>query len=297
MAFVKKYQNVSYKELISYAENNPNRHLVLDSIEIDIPKEESTLSKLGLEHYTASIITPSGILGVLTYIADPNYYYLAAKNVRTQLVIDITTKLQQQTDELKNTSLSRKRKKIYDLIGAAYNNSHFEDKDYLDLYHGVSVMCNTNFILIKEAIQDQIEYEPKKQNADADRSNGSNGSNGTNSVNEVSFVKGVKGTILFSSNPINWKYENPTWIIDYRGRWIAMLNDTEQLTIASWLQFMEKSDWGIQWPEVEGTKTEIVEKLSTLPTWQEQDKKLSKDVLSLRLGRMLSLSLFEKCKL
>ena len=164
---VKKYQNVSFKELMSYAENNPNRHLVLDSIEIDIPKEESTLAKLGLDGYTASIITPSGVLGIVTYIADPNYYYLAAQNIRTQLLIDTATKLQQQTDELKNTSLSRKRKRLYDLIGAAYNNSRFEDKDYVDLFHGISIMSNTHFILIKEAVQDKIEDDEKEQNTGA----------------------------------------------------------------------------------------------------------------------------------
>jgi hypothetical protein len=31
---VKQYQNVSFKELLSYSENNPNRTRTLDSIEI-----------------------------------------------------------------------------------------------------------------------------------------------------------------------------------------------------------------------------------------------------------------------
>ena len=266
---IKKYQNVSYKELILYAENNPNRHLSLDSIEIDIPKEESTLTKLGLQNYTASIITPSGILGILTYIADPNYYYLAPQNVRMELLIALTTKLQQQTDELKHTSLSRKRKKIYDLIGSACNGNRFEDKDYLDLFHAVSVMCSIHFILIKESVQDRIEDDKKECNAD------------------------VKGEIIFSSNPLHWKRENPVWITDYRGQWIAMPMDKDNTMIGSWLHTMEQSGWSIVWPEVEGTKIEIVEKLSILPNWQEQDKKLSKDVLSLQLGKTTTMNLFK----
>lgn len=270
---IKKYQDVSYKQLIAYAENNPNRHLALDSIEIDIPREEATLAKLGLHNYTTSAITPSGILGVLTYITDPNYYYLSPKNIRTQLLIDIATKLQQQTDELKNTPLSRKRKKIYDLIGAAYNSTTFGDKDYFDLFYGVSFMCNTHFILIKESIQDSIEDDQK------------------------TYDSVLKGEILFSSNPINWIKENPVWIVDYRGRWVAMPSDNIHIALDKWLYDMEKSGWIIQWPEVEGTKVELIDTLSKMPTWNDNDKKLSKDVLAVRLGKEQSINIFKDLKM
>jgi hypothetical protein len=72
--------------------------------------------------------------------------------------------LQQQTDDLKNTPLARKRKRIYDLLGGAYNCAPFEDKDYYDLFHGLTYMCKTQFVLIKEAVQDSIEEEIYKKN-------------------------------------------------------------------------------------------------------------------------------------
>jgi len=264
---VKKYQNVSYKELIAYSEHNPNRHLSLEPIEIDIPKEDVTLHKLGLRGFTASTIHPSGILGACTCISDPNYYYLAALNVRTQLLIELTTDLQQKTDELKNTSLSRKRKKIYDSIGAAYNNGRFEDKEYNDLIHGIAYMLNIQFVLIKEAIQEHIE------------------NNETYDVN-------VKGEILFSSDPVNWKRDLPVWIIDYRGRWIALPVETDSVhsMVGVWLESMEQAGWTVQWPEADGTKTECVEKLSGLPSWDPADKKLSKELLAARLGRLTALT-------
>ena len=119
---VKQYQNVSYKELISYSEKNPNRTRLLDSIEIHNikPSQETSLEMLGLKGYTAVNLNPSGVLGLMACINDPTYYSLSTVSTRTQQIIDIATKLQQQTDELKNTSISRKRKKLHDLIGSVY---------------------------------------------------------------------------------------------------------------------------------------------------------------------------------
>ena len=45
MNTINKYQNVTYKELINYSENNPNRTRTLDSIEIRI--QETSLDNLG----------------------------------------------------------------------------------------------------------------------------------------------------------------------------------------------------------------------------------------------------------
>jgi len=266
---IKKYQNVSYQELLSYAEHNPNRHLVLEPIEIDIPQEEATLRTLGLNNHTASTITPAGILGILVCIADPAYYSLAPPNVRIQLVIDMATRLQQQTDELKNTALSRKRKKIYDLIGAAYNQGRFEDKDYVDLFHGISVLHQTHFVMMNEAVQDTIEE---------------GGAHDAQSA--------IKGEIHFSSDPATWKQENPIWIVDYRGRWVATPLESDTRTYAAWLETIETMGWMVQWPEADGTKVELLEKLLALG--QESDKKLSKDVLSARLGRLTSLGVLSQ---
>ena len=133
---IKQYQNVAYKELIAYSENNPNRNRSLESIEILPTKttQDTSLDKLGLKGYRAYTLNPSGILSLLVCIDDPNYYSLSAKNARTQQIIDLATKLQEDTENLKHSEISRKRRKIYDLIGAAYNGANFEEKEYLDLF-------------------------------------------------------------------------------------------------------------------------------------------------------------------
>ena len=278
----KKYQNVSYNELINYSQHNPNRSSLLPSFDgVNVPlKEEHGVSSdfMGLIGYAATNLTPASILSVMACIADPGYYSLLPQNVRTQHIIDLSTKLQEQTDNLKNTSLSRKRKKIYDLIGAAYNGSAFQDKDYLDLYHGLAHMNQLQFILVKETVQDSIE-EGK-----------------TGEVYKGADEKSteVKGEIIFSSDPSNWKREYPVWVADYRGRWVAISEETAPLhpLVGEWLAAMEQKTWIIQWHEVDETKTELVEKLSVMPGWQETDKKHLKEVLALRLGRANAMKLF-----
>ena len=273
---IKQYQNVSFKELISYSENNPNRNRTLDSIEIQSAKssQEPSLDKLGLKGYTAFNLNPSGIVSLYACISDPSSYSLSAKGARLQQIIEYTTKLQEQTDELKNTSLSRKRKKIHDLIGASYNGTTFEDKDYIELFTGISLMRNINFVLMKSAVQENIE-EGKKQ-----------------------YDSSLKGEIVFSSDPSNWKQEDPVWMADYRARWVAIPSEQHaqdlHKILANWLSTIEQTGWVIQWPEAEGTKVEILEQLSQLPTWQQTDKKLTKDVLGARLGRANCIKVFTK---
>jgi hypothetical protein len=273
---VKQYQNVSFKELISYSENNPNRNRTLDSIEIQSTKssQETSLDKLGLKGYTAFNLNPSGVVSLYACISDPSTYSLSAKGARLQQIIEYTTKLQEQTDELKNTSLSRKRRKIHDLIGASYNGTTFEDKDYIELFTGISLMRNIHFVLMKSAVQENIE-EGEKQ-----------------------YDSSLKGEIVFSSDPSTWKQENPVWVADYRARWVAIPSEQHakdlHKILANWLSTIEQTGWVIQWPEADGTKTEIVEQLSQLPTWQQTDKKLTKDVLGARLGRANCIKVFTK---
>ena len=259
---MKKYQNVSYAELQSYAEHNPNRSSVLESIEVFKEFTTSSHDHLCLTGYTTVNLTPVGVLSVVACIADPGYYSLLPKNIRTQLIIDISTKLQEKTDDLKNTSISCKRKKIYNLIGAAYNGSAFQDKDYLDLYHGIGHMNHIQFIMLKEAINES--------------------------------ETALKGDIIFSSDPSNWKREEPVWVVDYRGRWVAISDECVPLhpMVGEWICSMEQKGWIIQWPEVDGTKVELVEKLLTFPSWQETDRKLLKSVLAVRLGRANVLNVF-----
>ena len=272
----RQYQNVSFKELISYSENNPNRARTLDSIEIQAAStsQETSLDKLGLNGYTAFTLNPTGVVSLFTCIQDPTTYSLSARGARTQLIIELTTKLQEQTDELKNTALSRKRRKIYDLIGASYNGSAFEDKDYLELFAGLSYLQNCHFVLMKSAVQEDIE-EGEKQ-----------------------YASSLKGEIVFSSDPYTWKRENPVWVADYRARWVAIPSEqgAKELhkLLGVWLSSIEQTGWVVQWPEVDGTKTEIIEKLSTMPIWQATDKKLSKELLAARLGRANCIQVFTK---
>jgi hypothetical protein len=275
MGMVKKYQNVSFKELMEFSKKNPNRHRVLDPIEIQILENhpDPSLDRLSLKGYTAFHLNPTGILGLLICIQNPQYYSLSQSHVRMQHIIDLATELQQNTDKLKNTSLARKRKRIYDLIGGAYNGAPFQDKDYFDLFQGVSYLQHIQFILMKEAVQEKTETDEKKDD-------------------------GWKGDIYFSSDPLNWKKEYPVWIADYRGRWLAVPTDSSSqplhLILSEWIVMMEQNGWIIQWPEVDLTKTELIEYLSTLSNWQESDKKLSKDTLSLRYGKFNTLKLFTK---
>jgi hypothetical protein len=273
---VKQYQNVSFKELISYSNNNPNRNCILDSIEILSIKScnETSLDNIGLKGYTSLNLNPTGIISLFACITDPNTYSFSNKGTRLQQIIELTTKLQEQTDELKNTPLSRKRRKIHDLIGASYNGTQFEDKDYIELFSGLSLMRNIHFVLMKSAIKDNIE-EGEKQ-----------------------YDSALKGEVIFATDPSNWKQNNPIWIADYRARWVAIPSEQHaqdlHKIIGNWLSTIEQTGWIIQWPEVDNTKTELVEQLSILPTWQITDKKLTKDILATRLGRANCIKVFAK---
>jgi len=271
----KQYQNVSFHELLEFAQHNPNRTQTLDPIEVLVakPAQETSLDNLGLPGYQAYHLTPTGMISLLVCLADPIYYSLAAPNARTQQVIELTTSLQERTEQLRNSHLSRKRKKIHDLIGAAYHGSVLEDKDYLDLFAGVCHLQELQFVLLKSAVQEDVE-EGKKQ-----------------------YDSALKGEILFSSHPELWKRERPTWIVDYRARWVAVPSEkhAESLTtrLSSWLPDMEQTGWIVQWPCEDSTKAELVAQLSTLPSWKPADKSLLKETLATRLGKMKVMAVFD----
>jgi hypothetical protein len=109
-------------------------------------------------------------------------------------------------------------------------------------------------------------------------------------------IGNVAGEVLFSSDPTTWKRDHPVWIVDYRGRWIATPSESTAQPIHSilptWITTIDQKGWMIQWPDMEATKVELVERLSALPGWQETDKKHTKDVLSVRLGRALTIKQF-----
>jgi hypothetical protein len=269
---VKHYQNVSFQELLAYSQGNPNRSATLSVKEIE-QTDERILHHLMLPHYVSTVIEPAGILGLCTCITDPNHYYMALPNVRMEMMIELATTLQGKTDELKVSSISRKRKRIFDLIGSSYNQSVMSDKDIQDLFQGISVLCHIQFIIVKERVQETIE-----EGVQSDTS--------------------YKGNILFGTNPIHWKRDEPIWIVDFHGRWIATPHTVDREDIYhilyEWSQDVQQSGWVVEWPEIDETKTELVQQLQTFSTWQETDKKLSKEILAVRLGRMKTLAVFKQ---
>jgi hypothetical protein len=266
-----KYKNVAFNELMTYAKENPNKTHKLNSIEIKQVAKSNNLSldTLGLTGYVSNNLTPSGILSLFAFINDPDSYSIISSAVKSTLISNLATSLQEGTDALKNTHLSRKRKKLHDLIGAAYNSPIMDDKDYFDLFNGLSYMRNTNFILLKSTNDDNIQNSSSTE---------------------------YKGEIYFSSDPTNWKYDTPIWIADYRARWIASTDNKNSIhtILPTWISSIEQNGWIINWPEVDGTKEEIVEKLSILPTWSITDKGLKKEILAKRLGRSNVIQIFTK---
>jgi len=277
------YQNVSYQELLRYAETNPHRARTLDSMEIRMSiVKETSLDSLLLPGYTAFSLYPTGIISLFACLSDPHYYMLAPPSVRTELVMTLTTTLQEEVEILRTTPLARKRKHLYELIGKAFHGARMEEKDYDDLFQGISYIREIQFVIMKEAVQERVEEGQGKQ--------------GKEEASVPSVPSGVKGEIRFSSNPMNWKKEHATWLADHHARWVAMPSGASARPFSSlvgeWIMDMEGRGWIVQWPEVEATKVELVERLSALPSWQETDRKQLKDVLAVRLGKALTLQRF-----
>jgi len=277
------YQNVSYQELLRYAETNPHRARTLDSMEIRMSiVKETSLDSLLLPGYTAFSLYPTGIISLFACLSDPHYYMLAPPSVRTELVMTLTTTLQEEVEILRTTPLARKRKHLYELIGKAFHGARMEEKDYDDLFQGISYIREIQFVIMKEAVQERVEEGQGKQ--------------GKEEASVPSVPSGVKGEIRFSSNPMNWKKEHATWLADHHARWVAMPSGASARPFSSlvgeWIMDMESRGWIVQWPEVEATKVELVERLSALPSWQETDRKQLKDVLAVRLGKALTLQRF-----
>lgn len=276
----KVYQNYRFDELIAFSKQNPHRARALAPIGISVSnapsKRDTTMEGFGLNGYTVYDLQPTGLLSLLVCMEDPQAYSLSTPSIRIQQTIECCTKLQQQTDDLRNGPLARKRKKIYELLGAVYNEStKLEEKDYLDLFHAVEYFKECHFILMNRAVQESMETDKKEEVPSSNQ-------------------------ILFSSSPLCWKRDRPIWIADLRCRWIAIPTDHSvdlHHLLSGWLSEMEKKGWKVQWPDVDATKAELVEQLSVLAGWQEMDKKLTKDTLATRLGREKTLRLFEKWKM
>lgn len=301
----KVYSNYRFDELIAFSQQNPHRSRRLSPMEFgrgdksrkerekegrqEIEEkegghEEKNIS--GWAGYTVQTVEPSGLLSMVVCMEDPHAYALSTPFIRAQQVMDVCTRLQERTEELKNGPLLRKRKRIYELLGALYHGTTvLEEKDYADLFLALEVFQDAHFIRLHRTVQDRME--------------GTGGS--------VKKTEGVTTraqqlqqpqeayTLSFSSSPLLWKKERPVWLVDSHGRWIAIPTDTVQPMMegmGKWLRSVEEKGWKIEWPESEGSKTEIVEQLTTLGVWTEGDKKLTKDILAVRLGREKTLRRF-----
>ena len=249
------YQNVSYQELLRYAETNPHRARTLDSMEIRMSiVKETSLDSLLLPGYTAFSLYPTGIISLFACLSDPHYYMLAPPSVRTELIMALTTTLQEEVETLRTTPLARKRKHLYELIGKAFHGARMEEKDYDDLFQGISYIREIQFVIMKEAVQERVEEGHGKRD-------GNGNGNGKGNGDQDAYVpSGVKGEIHFSSNPMNWKKEHATWLVDHHARWVAMPSGASARPFSSlvgeWIVDMEGRGWIIQWPEVEATKVE-----------------------------------------
>jgi hypothetical protein len=252
--------------------------------------KETSLDSLLLPGYTAFSLYPTGIISLFACLSDPHYYMLAPPSVRTELIMSLTTTLQEEVDTLRTTPLARKRKHLYELIGKAFHGARMEEKDYDDLFQGISYIREIQFVIMKEAVQERVE-EGQGQGQGQGQ-----GKQGKEEASVPSVPSGVKGEIHFSSNPMNWKKEHATWLVDHHARWVAMPSGASARPFSSlvgeWIVDMEGRGWIVQWPEVEATKVELVERLSARPTWQETDRKLLKEILAVRLGKALTLQRF-----
>jgi len=279
------YQNVSYQELLRYAETNPHRTRTLDSMEIRMSiVKETSLDSLFLPGYTAFSLYPTGIISLFACLSDPHYYMLAPPSIRTELIMTLTTTLQEEVERLRTSPLARKRKHLYELIGKAFHGARMEEKDYDELFQGLSYLREIQFVIMKEVVQERVEEGNGKRDGNK------------NENQEAHVPSGVKGEIHFSSNPMNWKRENAVWLADHHARWVAMPSGASARPFSSlvgeWIVDMESRGWIVQWPEVEATKVELVERLSAFPSWQETDRKHLKEVLAMRLGKLTTLQLF-----
>lgn len=272
MSFAPKtYQNVSISDLTTWSKNNPSRSHTLAPIKIQPSATThggSSMTDLFLPTYAAVPLQPSGILSVFAWIRDP-LFADASMSVRTTLVRTLTTTLQAETDTLAGSKFARKRRRIFDGIASALHGTPLKDSDWVDVYNALAHLTGVQMVYVRGA--KGLEE----------------GTKGTEVPDALAGAS--KGVLTFSSDPATWSKKVPTWIADWHARWIAIPDDTDSVPtserILPWLTAAEEGGWIIEWPSVDGTKDEIVEELSRLPTWKSSDAKLKKDALASLAGR------------
>ena len=285
-------QNVSIAQLLEWADLNPNKSSTLSPIGIpdeastvrkqdkQSAKEASTLGGIGLDEFESITLAPSGILSAIAWMSDSTYRYMTSRS-RLAYLRDMATRLQQQTDTLAGGPLARKRRKLYDGIGALANTGAVKPADHFDIFSGLCAMLSLQVIFVKMATAVEDSGRKTVEGADDDDDDA-----------EVSNEK----TIYFSSNPGTWVPSDKTFIVDYFGRWIASpLGDTSMGSVMYWMEDLQIHGWTVEWhADTTLTKDALVTRLSAMRGWQPEHARQLKAVLAERLAKILALDAMER---
>lgn len=279
MAFNNQRQNLAFSELAQWAKTNPNKCKltpigILKSVDAVKVPEENTLDNIGLKQFESITLSPSGMLGTIAWLSDTTYQN-SPLNIRMGLLRNTATSLQEKTDTLQGTHLSRKRRKIHDGIGNLANNGTVKPEEWLDLFSSLAYMIDTQLIFIKmQTVEETGEEREDREGRGAEKEG-----------------EGADKMIFFSSNPESWTPEKKTYIVDYHGRWVASPTTEDAVKdIPEWVSDLDTNGWVVEWHTNNSmTKEEIVNILSRLPAWQDTHAKLKKDVLLRRLARVCTI--------
>jgi hypothetical protein len=256
---------------------NPNQSDKLTPIEVTFissKKENNILDSLFLSTHNSIGLSPFSPLSTVAWIHSAAFR-VAFPSIKNSIIREFATKIQEKTNLLQGTPVSRKRKQMHDIVGALSNNSRLNDKEMIEFYNVISYMLNVQLVLIK-----------KKDTHEEDKTQ-----------EDILCKDSSKGEIIFGSNPLEWKRTTPIWIADYYGGWIADTSDDEKKEtweiLGEWLDNCENDGWVISWREYDGKKDEILKELEDYPCYNPLlDKKLKKEELSKKLGKAKCQRLF-----
>lgn len=291
-----KRQNVSIAQLLEWANTNSNKSISLTPIGIPdesevirkkdgaIAANETSLSSIDLHEFESITMTPSGLLSVIAWMSDETYQYMSARS-RSAYLREMATRLQQQTETLAGGPLARRRRKIHDGIGSLANTNTLKPADHLDVFSGIITMLDIQAIII----QLHTPEEQGKRHEDEDEDNGEE-------KNETDAEKQETKAVYFSSNPEQWSKDKRTYIIDYYGRWVASpRTENAMMSVVYWLEDLEIHGWKVHWfTNATLTKEAIIERLSSMHSWQPEHTRLLKATLAERLAKFTIMDIIEK---
>ena len=287
-------QNVSIAQLLEWADLNPNKSSTLSPIGIpdeastmrkqdkQSAKETSTLGGIGLDDFESITMTPSGILSAIAWMTDDTYRYMTSRS-RLAYLRDMATRLQQKTDTLAGGPLARKRRKLYDGIGALANTGAVKPADHFDIFSGLCAMLSLQVIFVKMANAVEVSAKQIVEGSD-------DAEEGADTEEEN------KKSIFFSSNPSTWSASEKTYIVDYFGRWIASpMSDQSMFSVLYWMEDLQIQGWSVEWyTDATLTKEALVTRLSAMRGWQPEHARQLKATLAERLAKMLTLDAMER---